>query len=190
MNVEKTSHLLHPMPSSDANTSGEIPERFVDGYLPALLGQASQLISAEFHKVVRLQGMAIAEWRVLASLADGGAVTTGRLAQLVLGKQPTVTRQLDRMQAKGYVERLDSDGDRRITLVRITPVGREMMSRLIPLAREHENRVLAPFGLKTAEDLKDLLRRMIEMHRAPATASTDEPGISHSGTNCTSSSSL
>ncbi len=172
------------MPSSDTNTRIEIPERFVDDYLPALLAQASQLISAEFHEVVRKQGLAIAEWRMLASLAAGGAVTTGRLAQLVVGKQPTVTRQLDRMQAKGYVERLDSDGDRRITLVRITPAGREVMRRLIPLARAHENRVLAPFGLKTAKDLKDLLRRMIEMHRAPATVATDEPGISHSATPC------
>lgn len=164
------------MPSRDTNASLDSPERFVDGYLPALLAQASHLISAEFHAVVRAQGLAIAEWRVLASLADGRAVTTGQLAQLVLGKQPTVTRQLDRMQANGYVERRDDDGDRRITLVRITPVGREVVNRLIPFAREHENRVLAPFGLKTAEELKDLLRSLIKIHLPPA-APTEEPGM-------------
>ena len=85
------------MPSHEANTSIDTPERFVDGYLPALLARASQLISAEFHAVVRAQGLAIADWRVLASLVDERNVTTGRLAQLVLGKQPTITRQLDRM---------------------------------------------------------------------------------------------
>lgn len=172
------------MPSRETNTRIDIPERFVDDYLPALLAQASQLISAEFHAVVQAQGLAIAEWRVLASLADERDVTTGRLAQLVLGKQPTVTRQLDRMQAKGFVERLDGDGDRRVTLVRITPIGREVVNRLIPLAREHENRVLAPFGLKTAEDLKDLLRRLIEIHLATATVATDEPVTPHSAATC------
>jgi hypothetical protein len=30
--------------------------RFVDDYLPALLAQASELISAEFHRVVRKHG--------------------------------------------------------------------------------------------------------------------------------------
>ncbi len=142
---------------------------FVDDYLPALLAQASLLISSEFHAVVRQRGLSVAEWRVLASLADGRTVSTGRLAQIVLGKQPTVTRQLDRMARKGYVERVDDDGDRRITLVRITPAGRKAAARLIPLAREHESRVLAPFGLKRAEDLKGALRRLIELHR-PALA--------------------
>lgn len=154
-----------------ATTRHAAPEHFVDAYLAALLAQASQLISGEFHEVVRAQGLAIAEWRVLASLADGRAVSTGRLAQLVVAKQPTVTRQLDRMQLKGYVERISDDADRRITLVRITPAGQQVVNRLIPLAREHENRVLAPFGLKRAQDLKDALRRIIEMHRA----TVDEP---------------
>lgn len=147
-------------------------DRFVDDYLPALLAQASQLISAEFHQVVHDHGLAVAEWRVLSSLADGRAVSTGRLAQLVLAKQPTVTRQLDRMESKGYVERTSDDGDRRLTLVRITPAGQKVVARLIPLALEHEDRVLKPLGLRRAKELKDALRRMIELHQPPA----DETG--------------
>ena len=38
------------------------------------------------------------------------------------------------------------------------------MSRLIALAREHEARVLEPFGLQRAEELKRTLRRIIELH--------------------------
>ena len=150
---------------------------FVDDYLPALLAQASLLISSEFHEVVRQRGLSIAEWRVLASLADGRTVSTGRLAQLVLGKQPTVTRQLDRMARKGYVERAGDDGDRRITLVRITPRGQKAVARLIPMAREHESRVLEPFGRKHAEEFKNALRRLIQLHRpAPAEAAGDDIG--------------
>lgn len=141
---------------------------FVDDYLPALLAQASLLISSEFHAVVRQRGLSIAEWRVLASLADGRTLSTGRLAQIVLGKQPTVTRQLDRMAHKGYVERVDDDGDRRITLVRITPKGQRAVARLIPLAREHESRVLEPLGRKAPEEIKSALRRLIELHRPGA----------------------
>ncbi|HET6599925.1 MAG TPA: MarR family winged helix-turn-helix transcriptional regulator [Burkholderiaceae bacterium] len=163
---------------STATTDYRPPDLFVDDYLPALLAQASLLISSEFHRVVRQRGLSIAEWRVLASLADGRAVSTGRLAQLVLGKQPTVTRQLDRMARKGYVERVDDNDDRRITLVRITPTGQKAVARLIPLARAHESRVLEPFGRKHAEDFKGALRRMIELHRpAPAEAAGDEAGI-------------
>jgi DNA-binding MarR family transcriptional regulator len=79
-----------------------------------------------------------------------------------------VTRLLDRMEAKGLVRRLDKgSSDRRITLVAITPVGSRMVSRLIALARAHEQRVLAPFGLERAEELKTTLRHIIDLHGAP-----------------------
>ena len=43
--------------------------QFVDDYLPALLAQASHLISGEFHRIVTAKGFTVSEWRVLASLA-------------------------------------------------------------------------------------------------------------------------
>ena len=82
------------------------PQRFVDNYLPALLAQASQLISSEFHEVARQEGFSVSEWRVMASLAGGDAVSIGRLAQITVTKQPTVTRLLDRMETQGQVERI------------------------------------------------------------------------------------
>ena len=97
--------------------------RFVDDYLPALLAQASQLSSSEFHEVARKHGFSVSEWRVMASLAGGVAISIGQLAQVTVTKQPTVTRLLDRMEARGQVERLPHDSDRRITLVRITREG-------------------------------------------------------------------
>ena len=139
--------------------------RFVDNYLAALLAQASHLISSEFHEVVRSHGLSVSEWRVLASLAGGVPISIGQLAQVAVLKQPTVTRMLDRMEARQQVERLGHDGDRRVTLVRITATGSKMVARLIALAREHEERVLAPFGLPRAEELKATLRRIIELHR-------------------------
>ena len=139
-------------------------KRFVDGYLAALLAQASHLISSEFHEVVREHGLSVSEWRVLASLAGAKPISIGQLAQAAVMKQPTVTRVLDRMAARGQVERLGHDGDRRVTLVRITAAGSRTVSRLIALAREHEERVLEPFGLTRAEELKATLRRIIELH--------------------------
>src|SRR4051812_33185278 len=150
-----------------------MPMTFVDGYLAALLAQASHLISSEFHEVVRAHGLLVSEWRVLASLAGGEPISIGRLAQVAVMKQPTVTRMLDRMEAKGQVERLAPDADRRVVPVRITAAGATMVARLIALARDHEARVLEPFGLARAEELKATLRRIIELH---AVAPREGPG--------------
>ena len=153
-------------PAAMPQTTAERP--FVDDYLPALLAQASQLISTEFHAVVRASGFSITEWRVLATLTGSEGMSVGGLAQVSVSKQPTVTRLLDRMEAKGYVERVGHDADRRVTMVRITPAGRSIVADLVRQAKEHEQRVLEPFGLQRAEELKTTLRRMIELHRAPA----------------------
>jgi DNA-binding MarR family transcriptional regulator len=154
-------------PRAVARSAAAEPARFVDGYLPALLAQASHLISGEFHRIVAARGFTVSEWRVLATLAGGPPMSIGRLAEIALMKQPTVTRLLDRMQAGGHVERLDHDADRRVTLVGITPAGSRLVAKLIALAQEHERRVLEPFGLARAEALKSTLRAIIELHRDP-----------------------
>ena len=144
------------------------PVHFVDDYLPALLAQASHLISGEFHRVATAQGVTVSEWRVLATLAGNEPMSIGRVAQITTMKQPTVTRVLDRMQTKGHVDRLLNDGDRRITLVRITPAGTKVVSKLILLARQHEQRVLEPFGVERSQLLKSTLQAIIELHRPAA----------------------
>ncbi len=150
---------------SDTEAASTAPaSSFVEHYLPALLAQAHHLISSEFHRVARAHGFSVSEWRVMASLAGGGAVSIGQLAQVTILKQPTVTRMLDRMTLNGHVERLPHDSDRRVTLVRITAQGQRKVQHLTELAREHERRVLQPFGLAQAEALKATLRRMIALH--------------------------
>ena len=141
---------------------------FVDDYLAALLAQASYLISTEFHAIVQANGFSVSEWRVLASLMDREGLSIGGLAQLSVSKQPTVTRLLDRMEAKGYVERFAHESDRRVTMVRITPVGQTTVAHLIQQAKMHEQLVLEPFGLKRTESLKTTLRKIIELHRQPS----------------------
>lgn len=138
--------------------------RFADGYLAALLAQASHLISEEFHAVVRQHGFTVSEWRTLATLSDGRDISIGKLAQITLHKQPTLTRLIIRMEKRGQIRRLDHDRDGRVTLVRITPAGRRKVAQLIRLARQHERRVLEPFGLERSEQLKATLRRIIELH--------------------------
>ena len=145
----------------DAPTS----EAFVDDYLLALLAQASHILSAEFHAVVLRRGLSITDWRVMASLAGGKPISIGRLAQVSVTKQPTVTRALERMVPRGHVERVTHNGDRRVNLVRITPAGQAVVSELMREAKQHEAEIIAPFGRERAELLKATLRELIQQHR-------------------------
>jgi len=137
---------------------------FVDDYLPALLAQASHLISGEFHRIVRAKGFTVSDWRVLASLAGAQPMSNGSLARLSVLKQPTLTRVLDRLEARGHIKRTAHETDRRITLISIRPAGDRLVSGLIELAKEHERRVLEPFGLQRSAELKATLKQMIALH--------------------------
>lgn len=166
------------MKVTTSNRAKDDTVRFVDDYLPALLAQASHLISGEFHRIVKSQGYTVSEWRVLASLAGSEPMSIGRLAEVTVTKQPTVTRVLDRMEARDQVRRVPHEVDRRVTLIAITPAGSRLVAKLIKLAREHERRVLEPFGLQRAAELKAVLKQMIDQHqgdaREPGAAEADE----------------
>lgn len=152
-----------PSPKKQTTDTAALP--FVDNYLSALLAQASKLIAAEFHAEVQAAGFLVTEWRVLATLASRSGISIGALAQIAISKQPTVTRLLDRMEAKGYVERYPHSTDRRVTMVRITDAGRTIVADMMERAKAHEHHVLEPFGLERAESLKATLRSIIDLRR-------------------------
>ncbi|CAB3664724.1 hypothetical protein LMG3441_00752 [Achromobacter kerstersii] len=142
---------------------------FAETYTPALLAQASQLISAEFHVIVQNNGFTISDWRVLSTLSSGKPMSIGELAQISVTKQSTVTRLLDRLESQGYVKRLPHASDRRITLITATPRGKRMTASLITEAKAHEDIVLAPLGKEKSDELRATLRLLIKLHRTPQT---------------------
>jgi len=159
------SHAVSAPREYPEHSAATADEPFVEAYLPALLAQAHKLVAGAFHPVAAEHGIAPSEWRVLATLASGEPTSIGRLAEIVVMKQPTVTRVLDRMEATGHVKRVAHDADRRITLVTITERGEQLTRKLIPLAREHEARVLAPLGAAHAKMLKETLLELIRLQQ-------------------------
>ncbi|HVL55575.1 MAG TPA: MarR family transcriptional regulator [Burkholderiaceae bacterium] len=140
---------------------GEIP--FINGYLPYLLARASHLVSGEFHRVLAARRVPVMQWRVMASLYDG-PLTAKALADVILMKQPTVSRIIERMERQGLLQRCTNADDRRSILLSLTERGRAVALPLIESAREHEAAVLRPFGRNNAATLIRVLQRLIDQH--------------------------
>jgi DNA-binding MarR family transcriptional regulator len=140
----------------------------VDEYLSYLLARASHLVASEFHQEVRSTGLAVLEWRVLATLSDGSELCVGALADMVLAQQPTVTKLLDRMSRAGLIERLASQGDRRRSLVRITETGAARIAPLLARSKVYEQASFAALNATEARLLKRALRKLIRCAANPA----------------------
>lgn len=136
--------------------------RYVDDFLSSLLVRASHAISVDFQKEIEKQRLAPTEWRVLATLSDGDGLTIGQLADIVIAKQPTVTKIIDRMSDAGLVERQTGQVDKRQTTIYTTLQGKELVKELLRKAKQAEASALKRFPEEEVEVLKRTLRRMIE----------------------------
>ena len=136
---------------------------FVDDYLAYLLARASHLISSEFHAVVEASGLSLMEWRVMASLSGKDALSVGELVDIVLAKQPTVTKLVGRMEESGWVQRCDAPHDKRQSLVSLTPAGRRKVKPLLAQAQAHEAQVTVDIGAPEVNQLKRALERLITL---------------------------
>lgn len=119
---------------------------FLSSYLPYLLRQADQALSAPLYEVLNRHGIARSEWRVLAVLNEFGELGVVELAQHSLSPQPTVTHAVGRLKERGLVERTRGVQDKRQRLVVLTPAGTKVTRSLIKQAEELERTALAHAG--------------------------------------------
>ena len=136
-------------------------KEFVDSYLPYLLARASFSISSEFHAQVEAAGFTVSEWRILASLSGVKQRTVGELADIVLAKQPTVTKIVLRMADQGLVMRTACTQDKRQAWVSLTPKGKKTVQPILKNAALHEKQILESLGDAQSHALKVILQKLI-----------------------------
>lgn len=125
-----------------------------------LLGQATSALYKGLDAHVRAAGLSSIEWRVLARLQDGEALTVSQLAHEVLAKQPTVTKLVQRMSEQGWVRLRADAADQRRTLVQATAGGRRLVRPLARRARAHEADMLRTLAAPEQAALKRLLSKL------------------------------
>jgi len=128
-------------------------------------------VSRLARRLDRVRGSAFAEhgldgWEfdVLSALRRAGTpyeLSPGQLVTETLVTSGTMTNRVDRLVARGWVEREPDPTDRRGVIVRLTPAGMAVVDSALShlLAREHE--LLDDLGTSERADLAALLRRLL-----------------------------
>lgn len=131
---------------------------FLDTYLPYVLRQADQTLSAPFYGVLNQYGVARSEWRVLAVLHDLGEMGVIELSTAALSPQPTVTHAVRRLEERGLVTRTPGATDKRQRVVAMTEGGTALTATLVAEAKRLEVELLDEAGELTS--LIDQLRTL------------------------------
>jgi len=106
-------------------------------------------------------GLTYAQWLPLYKLMLRGRATNAEMAR-ALGLDPaSVTRALDRLEAKGLLRRARSSADRRVVHVVLTGAGRAVAAKVPQVLARVLNAHLAGFARHECDLLLSMLQRML-----------------------------
>ncbi|MBL4600764.1 MAG: winged helix-turn-helix transcriptional regulator [Rhizobiaceae bacterium] len=137
-------------------------ETFVDSYLLYLLAAASRKASEQFHSRIRQNGLRVPEWRVLAGLMDKDGAMVTRLADIALMEQSRLSHIIDQMDKRGLVTRKFDTDDGRRKRIFLTDHGRQLATKMVAEAREHEAGLLQSLADTDAERIKPVLTALLK----------------------------
>lgn len=104
------------------------------------------------------------EFDVMAALRRAGdpyELSPGRLLRETLVTSGTMTNRIDRLTARGFVERLPDPHDRRGVLVRLTPEGKVAVDSAFEALLEAERDLISGLGEPDRAQLGTLLRTLL-----------------------------
>ena len=102
-----------------------------------LLHEVAHLMRTIFDQRARARGMTRAQWVLLKRLDRTPGLSQNELASLIEVEPITVGRLVDRLEARGLVERRDDPRDRRIHRLHLTakskPILREIAQNIVEI---------------------------------------------------------
>jgi MarR family 2-MHQ and catechol resistance regulon transcriptional repressor len=154
----------HPLPSGALGTSLK---------LWIVLSRAYEAVARQAASDVAQYGLTIPEFGILEVLYHKGPVLLGEVQKRVLVSSGGTTFLVDRLTAKGLVERRSCATDRRARYVALTPAGVQLISRVFPSHAEHIARATRGLTQKDQKLVTTLLKRLGLAAVAPPSPAPD-----------------
>lgn len=124
------------------------------------LVRAYNYMEARISADLRRTGLTLARFDVLVVLAKLGPMSQQTLAGHLVVTKGNVVGLIDKLSARGFVERQASATDRRVNLLRVTPAGKRMVERVLPRQMQLIAGLMQPLSQREAASLEALLTRL------------------------------
>jgi DNA-binding MarR family transcriptional regulator len=137
-----------------------------------LIKRAHSLMLDVLEPVLEKHGFTFVQYVILSWLRDGIALNPRDICFQFRHNSGALTRVIDQLAARGLLERIRRDRDRRKVELQLTAGGRETIEILIPLVVQKLNLALADFS---SAEVQEFLRLLIKLNTT--LQSTVEPGM-------------
>ena len=160
-----TMATFSPDPSDPAASGAAVTYYTVDNFRPEnsmgyLMRRIMGVIAQEVEREMEPFGLTDAQWKPLLRLYLRQANTVAELARCCEMDAGSMTRLLDRVEAKGLLRRVRSSEDRRVVNIELTPDGLAAAAQIPVILSRVQNNALRGFSETEWRSLQDFLQRI------------------------------
>jgi DNA-binding MarR family transcriptional regulator len=143
--------------SADSDTGPVLPENI--GFQIRIV---QMRVFREFYRVFEGSGVTPGMHTVLAIIRDNPGMRQRTLAELLMVREPNMTRMIQGLEASGLIAREVDKTDRRAFHLVLTDKGRKLMEGVQDRLDTLEARLLGGLDAKERSDLKTYLDRILD----------------------------
>jgi DNA-binding MarR family transcriptional regulator len=158
------------MPSRTAARTETIDLADLPGHY---IRRLQQIAVAVFLQESEHTGVTPVQYAALQAVANQSDLDQRTLARSIGLDTSTVAGVVDRLEARGLMERQASPTDRRVRLLRLTPEGARTLAAVIPAMQRAQERILAPLPKAERREFMRMLRTLVEANNEHSRAPTE-----------------
>jgi len=126
--------------------------------------QASRAISQVYDTALQPADLKATQFTVLATLSNRGPLPLSQLADIMVIDRTTLSRNLQPLINRNLVDTASGE-DRRVRNVQLTPQGKRLFGKALPLWQKVQSQVVGGLGRKRWEGLLDDLSTAVSLTR-------------------------
>ncbi|MEM8972645.1 MAG: MarR family transcriptional regulator [Pseudomonadota bacterium] len=129
-------------------------------YIGYTMTDVARLLRTVFERRVRSLGLTRAQWVVIARVHRHPGLSQTEISDLLEIEKATAGRLIDRMEAKGWLERRADPNDRRINRMHLTEEAERLHALIWPIAEATVDAALQDLSTTERRTLSKLMRRV------------------------------
>ena len=122
--------------------------------------RASNLLIDDLKKTLKNYPINVTEFSVMEFLYSKGEKSIQEIRDRILLASGSATYVVDNLEKKGYVKRNSSQKNKRITFIRLTAVGKNLINDIFPIHKINTKKIFDDLSNKELGTLKQILKKI------------------------------
>ena len=137
------------------------PSLRLSNFLPYRLSVLSNTVSRNIADLYdREFGISIWQWRVMAVLGENSGITATEIGQVTAMDKVAVSRAVSGLLDSGHIARKASAEDARRAILSLTPKGKTVYDKIVPIALEAERNLVEALSPDERTQLGSLMEKL------------------------------